>query len=184
MGWLFGHSTKRSLIADLVRTQTNREGTKRWECIRHCYRGNAYSGVLWTVQTVTEVETNTIVSQFIGCYLLRYNKGHGVGYEWGYKDMCESMHPFYYSCPLGYLELVPEECPEWRAQVREYHATRTKKLEKGKVYHAVNAKIGGHKVDFILVKSLSPLRGIASTNEGLHWPDVRFSRKHVGELVS
>ena len=184
MGWLFGHSTKKSLIADLTRDQRAVSNDRRYDCLRHCYRGNNYRGVLWTVQVVTDTKTNEIVGQFIGCYLLRYYKANGYGCEWGYKDMCESSHPFYYSCPLAYLELVPEECPEWRAQVREYHAARNKKLEKGKLYHAKNAKIEGHKVDFILVKTLRPLRGTASTNEGLLWSGVKFSRKHVGELVS
>ena len=40
--------------------------------------------------------------------------------------MDESVHPFFYSCPLGYLEMVPIETsggnPEWRVGVRAYHA--------------------------------------------------------------
>ena len=38
--------------------------------------------------------------RWIGCDLLRYQRDYG----WGYKDMEESMHPYYYSCP----------CPTWR----------------------------------------------------------------------
>lgn len=34
------------------------------------------------------------------------------------------MHPYYYSCPLSYLDLAPEQSAEWRAGVRAYHARR------------------------------------------------------------
>ena len=46
-----------------------------------------------------------------------------------HKPMCESMGPFYYSCPLGYLELVPVADEQWRECVRSYHAKRRKKRE-------------------------------------------------------
>ena len=46
------------------------------------------------------------------------------GGQWGYKPLDESMHPYYYSCPLSYLDLAPEQSAEWRAGVRAYHARR------------------------------------------------------------
>jgi hypothetical protein len=54
---------------------------------------------------------------FIGCYLL----ADGIG-ESGYKPMDESMGPFHFSCPLAYLDMVPETNREWREHVRAYHA--------------------------------------------------------------
>jgi len=182
MGWSFGHSRR----ADLIRALTNREDGERATrtCVAHCYRGSAHRGVLWTVWLVVEKATGKEI-RFIGCDLLEYNRSMGPGYEWGYKDMCESMHPYYYSCPLKYLEMAPVACEEWREGVRKYHAEHSKKLEKGKVYHAVKGvRIQGHQVDFILVRSLKPLRGVASTNEGLHWDNVKFKKTHVGELVT
>ena len=51
--------------------------------------------------------------------------------RWGYKDMEESMHPYYYSCPLSYLELVPIDQyggnAAWRAGVQQYHALQAEK---------------------------------------------------------
>lgn len=48
--------------------------------------------------------------------------------EWGYKDMSESMGPFYFDCPLSLLaKLGPTENAsslEWRANVRAFHARR------------------------------------------------------------
>jgi hypothetical protein len=64
--------------------------------------------------------------RYIGCDLLRKHPGHG----WGYKDLTESMHPYYYTCPLSYLETVPVACEEWREQVREYHDKKRKSKRK------------------------------------------------------
>jgi len=188
MGWTFGHSTKKSLIAHLTREQTSRTGDRRWDCVRHCYRGNAYKGVLWAVQTVTDTTTNDILTSFIGCYLLEYDRSQGPGYVWGYKDMEESSGPCYYSCPLAYLEMVPDPQTEhstpWREKVRAYHAIRNRKLRRLTVYHATKGiTLDGHKIDFIQVTSLRPLLGTASTAEGVHWRDVKFKKTHILEEV-
>lgn len=183
MGWTFGHSTKQGLIKHLTMAQAGE--TRTWDCVAHCYRGNSYRGVLWTVQTVTVNATHEIVSTFIGCYLLSYNRSQGTTYCWGYKDMCESMHPYYYSCPLGYLEMAPEECPEWRAKVRAYHAKRTKKLVVGETYLATSGlHVGSRKIKAIKVVSLKPLRGDAIFEDSGCPEQVKFSKKHVGDAVA
>lgn len=106
MGWYLGYETKRSLIAEI--TGDNK-------CLRHCYRGSAYRGVLWSVW---ESEDDRIIR----CDLLRYDKAEQ---SWSYKPLDESMEPDYYSCPLGYLRMVPESSqfarPSWRVKVRDYH---------------------------------------------------------------
>jgi hypothetical protein len=62
--------------------------------------------------------------RWITCDLLKYQKEFG----WGYKDMEESMFPYYFSCPRGYLEMVPLDKfgghPEWREGVKQYHEKR------------------------------------------------------------
>ena len=57
--------------------------------------------------------------RYIRCDLLERS-----GNQWGYKPLEESMHPYYYSCPLSYLDLAPEQSADWRAGVRAYHARR------------------------------------------------------------
>src|SRR3546814_16245151 len=57
--------------------------------------------------------------RYIRCDLLECSGG-----QWGYKPLDESMHPYYYSCPLSYLDLAPEQSADWRAGVRAYHARR------------------------------------------------------------
>lgn len=128
MGWLFKAGiSRKDLIAENTKgwERTKEDGTTVASvCLAHCYRGGVFSGVLWSVWERTFVKDNQQVEppqRWIVCDLLRYVDG-----EWGYKGMEESMHPFFYSCPLKYLDLVPIEQfggnPEWRGQVHEYHA--------------------------------------------------------------
>lgn len=128
MGWLFKPGiSRKDLIAENTQgsEQTKDDGTViKLECLAHCYRGGVFSGVLWSVWERTFEKSGQQVEQpqrWIVCDLLRYVDG-----EWGYKDMEESMHPYFYSCPLKYLDLVPIEQygghAEWRDLVRQYHA--------------------------------------------------------------
>jgi hypothetical protein len=133
MGWLFrpGYS-RRDMIADLVKGNERSldDGTvTKSTCLAHCYRGGVFSGVLWTVWERTfrcdkQLAKSTL--RWINCDVLRYEQG-----EWGYKDIEESMHPYFYSCPLSYLALVPLDQfggkAEWREGVREYHRRITEK---------------------------------------------------------
>ena len=110
MGWLFTRgSTRRGLIAERAANweRTAEDGMLvKCTCLAHCYRGGVYSGVLWAVWERTFTKDGQEVrptERWITCDLLRYRKDDG----WGYKDMDESMHPYFYSCPLGYLKMVP-----------------------------------------------------------------------------
>lgn len=137
MGWLFksGYSRK-DLIEDRtsdwehIRPDGNRVNAT---CLAHCYRGGVFSGVLWTVWERTLLKDGQPVEQpqrWIGCDLLQCRKEQG----WGYKDMDESVHPYYYSCPIGYLAKVPIEeyggNAEWRDMVRSYHASQVEKRKQ------------------------------------------------------
>lgn len=121
MGWLF---TRGFSKADVIRELTRQEEdeTRRRETMTHCVRGT----VLWAVVEVT-LKQETRRKRFIACYLLRSQRGYG----WGYKEMHESMHPYYYSCPLKYLDLVPVANAGWRAEVRTYHRNRHREVVIG-----------------------------------------------------
>ncbi|MGU2529530.1 hypothetical protein ACTVZC_26330, partial [Pseudomonas aeruginosa] len=111
MGWYFSSQSRSDLIAELVAPQeTERVSAK---VIAHTLRGN----VLWSVIEMTaKVEgVHRDLSQgqslrYIRCDLLECSGG-----QWGYKPLDESMHPYYYSCPLSYLDLAPEQSADWRA---------------------------------------------------------------------
>ncbi len=100
MGWTFTSGAVRAdIIADRIESWSN--DTHAGQTIRHCLKGN----VLWTVRAIIDKATRRI-ERYIGCDLLQRQRGFG----WGYKDPCESMHPYYYTCPLAYLDMVPVAC--------------------------------------------------------------------------
>ncbi|TWU08875.1 hypothetical protein CA54_41140 [Symmachiella macrocystis] len=139
MGWTypFGASRK-SLIED--RTQAwERESagmTVKTTCLAHCFRGGRFSGVLWAVWEQTHSQGKQPTRRWITCDLIRCHSG-----EWGYKDMSEACSPFYYSCPLKYLDLVSIEQhggnAEWRKQVHQHH-TRQKEKRQRKRSHCAS----------------------------------------------
>ncbi|AMO76049.1 hypothetical protein [Pseudomonas citronellolis] len=120
MGWFFSPRSRSELIAELVEPQETERASAK--VIAHTLRGN----VLWSVVEVTAKVEGVSPSlapgqslRYIRCDLLQRH-----GNEWGYKPLDESMHPYYYTCPLRYLELAPEQSREWRERVRAYHARR------------------------------------------------------------
>ena len=140
MGWLFRDGCiRRELIEERTKNweRTTEDGTLvKSACLAHCYRGGFGSGVLWTVWERTFTKDGQSVQpteRWIGCDLLRYQRDYG----WGYKDMEESMHPYYYSCPLSYLGMVPIDQyggnAEWREGVKAHHERRrAKRLMSGR----------------------------------------------------
>ncbi len=143
MGWLFKSGYDKSmLIKDLIKGEENEQQARRTRV--HCVRGN----VLWSVIEITHKQEHR-TERFIACHLLASEKGYG----WGYKDMCESMHPLYYSCPLKYLEMVPEVANEsWRELVRHYHQRRNVQVGQ-------RVKVVGSSIPWVNIISRSPLIG-------------------------
>lgn len=164
MGWLFLNGiSKKDLIRELQQRSTQEDGNIKREVLSSCVRGN----VLWSVVEVTNKEKST-THRFIGCDLLRSDSE-----GWGYKDMDESVHPFYYSCPLKYLEMAPVvDCEEWRVKVREYHARRNRKMVIGQRLSLVNSS-----VPYVEITSTKPLCGIFNGRQ------YRVPKKFIGEIV-
>jgi hypothetical protein len=136
MGWLFKNGySRRDLIEERAKSweTTSGEMLVKSACLAHCYRGGIFSGILWAVWERTFSKDRQIIcptERWITCDLLRYQKDFG----WGYKDLEESMHPYYYSCPLSYLELVPIDQhggnSQWREGVQRYHALQAEKRRR------------------------------------------------------
>jgi len=116
MGWnVYSNTTKRAVIARTI----GREETDTYirETLKYCVRGNVlWSVVKCTYKADTESYQKGHEHDYIACTLI-----NGGGSEWCRKDMCESMWPGYYSCPLSYLDMAPVASEEWRAGVRKYH---------------------------------------------------------------
>lgn len=142
MGWLFSEQSRNALIHERCAPWKNEHVESN--VIKHSLRGNC----LWKV-IEHKLLPDGKVERFIALDLIQVH-----GREAGYKDMDESMGPYYYSCPLSYLELVPEVTnEEWRKGVRSYHARRNQKLELGQVVKLTNNE------SYKLV-SLRPLKGV------------------------
>lgn len=60
-------------------------------------------------------------------YILLYLFERGRDGMWGYKDMDESMHPYFFDCPQSLFALCPtseERALRWRETCRAYQAKR------------------------------------------------------------
>lgn len=138
MGWLFTDGKSRAtLVEDLTRSEqgTRDDNYVTQKTLKHCYRGNRFRGVLWSVVEITAYADETQQTQLqqyrrIRCDLLEYSRSAAC-WGWGYKPLSEGMHPYYYSCPEGYLAMVPETAPDtcaaWRALVKANHAESREK---------------------------------------------------------
>ncbi len=116
MGWTFtqGYS-KKDLIAELLGENSFSK------VLRHACYGNE----LWSVREITKDCGLKIGDRIIVLDLLACHKGN-----WGSKPMDESMGPYFYKCPVKYLDMVPEvRNAEWRKKVLEYQAKERKKRQ-------------------------------------------------------
>ena len=139
MGWSFGWSTRKEMVDRIIQPFFGESGMS-YTCLAHTSSGGR---ILWSVW-----ETNE--KRFIRCDLTKK-----TSYGWGHKAMDESMYPYYFSCPLEFLELAPVTCEEWREKVREYHAKQNRKVEIGQTIELVNATI-----PYVTIVSTRPLRGV------------------------
>lgn len=124
MGWTVEYEfrPRKEFFNDLLREWTSNGHTTT--CLRHVYRGAPWKGVLYALWQHTSPDGN--VGKYVVVYLIQKRNGEG----WGYKDMSHDMHPYYYSCPLSYLEgidLQSEGAKRWVHNVREYWAARREK---------------------------------------------------------
>jgi len=121
MGWYFSRQTRDQLIRELIEPQEAENA--RSEVIAHTLRGN----VLWSVVRITAKQAGVMkLAAGDSINVIRCDLLQGSGGEWGYKPLDESMHPYYYSCPLRYLDMAPVQSPEWREGVLAHHASRRK----------------------------------------------------------
>jgi len=127
MGWLYKKGqTKQELVEHLVEPYSadNRCGT----CLAHSLRGN----VLWSVWEI--VYSDGTVERYIGCDLLSKERNYG----WGYEGMAECEGPYYWSCPLKFLDMVPMDkypgnvSTKWRAEVYAQAAERKERAAKNR----------------------------------------------------
>lgn len=158
MGWLFGYYERRTLIEHLV----NGNGVKT---LKHFLSGNN----LWCVHEHD--------GQRWAClYLLRGSpKVKNDPYNWGYKDVCESMGPNEISFPYTWLDLLTptdsKYANEWRARVK----ARGEKLQKA----TIGSKWQGYGHTFEIIKRRSPTSFRAKDEYGETW---RLTSRNISKM--
>jgi len=161
MGGEYGWKSRKELIAYLCDEQTGCKTLAR-KVTSEC--GQL---VLWAVQEICPESKESPGLRFIVCYLIGYDRRHGL---YGYKELGETMGPSYYSCPLSFLEMVPEPegeyVKEWRENVRRFHADMTenaRRFKTLKIGETVTLRDGCTPSEVVLT-SLKPLCG---THDGV-----------------
>lgn len=158
MGWLFGYYDRRSLIEHLI----NGNGVKT---LKHFLSGNN----LWCVHEHD--------GQRWAClYLLRGSpRIKNDPYNWGYKDVCESMGPNEISFPYTWLDLLTptdsKYANEWRARVK----ARGEKLQKA----TVGSKWQGYGHTFEIIKRRGPASFRAKDEYGEMW---RLTSRNISKM--
>ncbi len=140
MGWYYEAGSRKQLIRNLTKEENwERNGVKvARKTLKHCYRGGAFSGVLWSIVEYIREEAGKVTTErIICCDLIQYYKS--VYSPWGYKPMDETVGPYHYSCPLSYLELAPytpdkgESARTWREKVVEHYKNKGKVLDNKRI---------------------------------------------------
>lgn len=117
MGWEYGWKSRKELIAYLCEEQ------KRCKTLARKIASERGQPVLWTVREMSPKNKESSSYRLIVCYLIDYDRSYGL---YGYRELGETDGPYYYSCPLSFLDMAPEpegeNVKEWRENVRKFHA--------------------------------------------------------------
>ena len=113
MGWSYERGAdKAKVIAEFIAPYGDSK------TIAHCVRGNSVYAVREVIKAGAEPERYIVIA------LLGREKGFG----WGSKTMSEHEHPYYYACPVSYLDMCTapgnEHSAKWREKVRARAALR------------------------------------------------------------
>ena len=142
MGWLIGWRSKEDLVQHLLRQDGG-----NCDVIDHSLRGNN----LWML-----CKRKDDGFRFIVLCRLQYCRGSGpYGRDWGYKDIDESMGPFYYDCPerlLAQSDDTSDYGTAWRRNCREMRNRRASRkafiesLQKGDKFMCLGRVVTFHKM--------------------------------------
>lgn len=107
-------------------------------------RHKVVGSTLWTLQVRESRSPAGVKSRLeITCHLLARKTGFG----WGVKSLSAESHPYYYDCPVDYLDYQDDAgrtasyCPAWAEKVREYDRKERMVLRDGQVFTLVNCVV-------------------------------------------
>jgi len=170
MGWDYAWNSRKELIAHLCDEPTS------YKTLARKATSEDGESVLWAVHEMGPEDKENPGLRFIMCYLMRYDLKHRLH---GCKEIGETMGPSYYSCPLSFLDMVPEpegeDVKQWRESVRRFHADmaqRARRFKALKIGDTVKLRDGCTPSEVVLT-SLKPLRG---THDGVLY---RVSKRYL-----
>lgn len=173
MGWTgcAEWTSKAAIIAAIKRDELG----PAWKILASTTRGST----LWLVAERFPTHGSETVAgppaRHILCFLLEGDRKGG----WVYKDLDETMGPCDISCPLSFLEMVPDPggyATEWRARVRG-EAARRADLKANLKVGATLVLRSGCKPASLTCTSVTPLRG-----EGPYGVIYRIPARHIDHV--
>lgn len=163
-------ASKKDIIAEIVTPFATTEPVGTRYVTAKALSGNT----LWTVEEVRD-QSGAPLEKCIGLYLLRK-----TGEDWAYKPMSETVEPYFYDCPLRFLDMVPELRPAWRQKVRDWHAHQAIQRAKANSL-ALGQKwslVGARDISYVVIGRLKPLSGQADNGRF-----YRIPPKMLGEML-
>ena len=145
MGWTSFQIHKTTKSIDVIRKELEQDDQgktrARFKLLDGAMRGATFYGVMqlttWDTSTPDGSTRERVQTFGVVCLTERKNKFPDSQYvEFGYKDMDESMHPFYYDCPIRMLDLLDRLAPvtepssgayRWRKACRDHAAKQNEK---------------------------------------------------------
>jgi hypothetical protein len=80
--------------------------------------------------------------------------------EYGYKELCESVHPYHYNCPLKFLKEAVVECQEWRDNVVKFHeSNRNLRKQVANLMIDDIIQLKNSRIKEVKIVSVKPLLG-------------------------
>jgi len=116
MGWSFANSKSFDKTACVAELRSQRRFGEGWELLRSSVVGNHHWYLVKRPNGISAIGLDLMASG-----------GRNEG--WGYKSMGEECGPYYYDCPLSFLDAASATenaiANEWRLKVRAHHARKT-----------------------------------------------------------
>lgn len=170
MGWTFTHREKGVSHEKFFQDEFCRETEHgRWEILAsHGLRERVWLLMQRTAKATSETHT------FVCCCYIQW--AHNDHYNFGYKDVDESMGPCDHDCPVAWLDRlsapVNDYSREWREKVREFAArSQDRKLAVGDRFRlAAPMKFsdGSHESEFTVERYKTRSRAYRGANGRLY----------------
>lgn len=186
MGWTFTHKNREENVTDFFKKEFDysRE-TGSGKVIACAVKGLHTAYIAYEIKTPEETRVIALV-----CLLSYRRNDH---YNFGYKDMDESMGPCESDCPKKILDLLTPLktaegfAAEWRKRCAERLANRSAKpkLKTGNVLK-FNSPIhfrGGSILDTLKVVSVKPFRLVPVSGYGMFTLTKRYMENNKFEVI-